>query len=159
MERHPGGLSPRIGFIAADLQGKPGNAVGFCNKRGVADSWIKEGKYALTRSRLFRTRFSSSRARLSLFVPACNLSNFLRRFALPGKAAHRSPRSIRLKLKKTGAKVMSRSRRTVFRRAEGRRSRGIVRKPSFPHPLPCNRSRPTVRKEVRMKRERWITVP
>jgi len=78
VERHPGGLFPRIGFIAADLQGKPGNAVGFCNKRGVADSWIKEGKYALARSRLFRTRFSSSRARLSLFVPACNLGKVVK---------------------------------------------------------------------------------
>lgn len=118
MEWHAGELFPRIGFIVSNLQRKPGNVVRFYNKRGVAEGWIKEGKYALTWTRLSCTRFSSNQVRLGLFVLAYNLGNFLRRFALPSKVSHWSLRSIQLKLIKIGAKVISHARRTVFQMAE-----------------------------------------
>ncbi len=118
VEWHQGELFPRIGFIVTNLQRKPENVVRFYNKRGVAEGWIKEGKYALTWTRLSCTRFSSNQVRLALFVLAYNLGNFLRRFALPSKVSHWSLRSIQLKLIKIGAKVISHSRRTIFQCAE-----------------------------------------
>lgn len=101
-----------------NLQKKPENVVRFYNKRGVAEGWTKEGKCALTWTRLSCTRFSSNQVRLALFILTYNLGNFLRRFALPGKISHWSLRSIQLKLIKIGAKVVSHSRRTVFHMAE-----------------------------------------
>jgi hypothetical protein len=118
VEWHQGELFPRIGFIVTNLQRKPENVVRFYNQRGIAEGWIKEGKYALTWTRLSCTRFSSNQVRLSLFVLAYNLGNFIRRFALPSKVSHWSLRSIQLKLIKIGAKVISHSRRTVFQCAE-----------------------------------------
>jgi hypothetical protein len=118
VEWHQGELFPGIGFIVTNLQGKPENVVRFCNKRGVCEQHIKDGKYALTWTRLSCTRFSSNQVRLTLFVLAYNLGNFLRRFALPSKVSHWSLRSIQLKLIKIGAKVISHSRRTIFQCAE-----------------------------------------
>jgi hypothetical protein len=118
VEWHAGELLPRIGFIVTNLQRKPENVVRFYNKRGVCEQHIKEGKYALTWTRLSCTRFSSNRVRLALFVLAYNLGNFLRRFALPTKVSHWSLRSVQLKLIKIGAKVISHSRRTIFQCAE-----------------------------------------
>lgn len=118
LEWHAGELFPRIGFIVTNLQRKPGNVVRFYNKRGVAEGWIKEGKHALTWTRLSCTRFASNQVRLALFVLAYNLGNFLRRFALPREVFYWSLRSVQLKLIKIGAKVVSHSRRTVFQCAE-----------------------------------------
>lgn len=118
VEWHQGELFPRIGFIVTNLQRKPENVVRFYNHRGVCEQHIKEGKYALTWTRLSCTRFTSNQVRLALFVLAYNLGNFLRRFALPSKVSHWSLRSVQLKLIKIGAKVISHSRRTIFQCAE-----------------------------------------
>src|SRR5450759_4327817 len=64
VEWHAGELFPRIGFIVTNLQRKPENVVRFYNKRGVAEGWIKEGKYALTWTRLSCTKFTSNQVRL-----------------------------------------------------------------------------------------------
>ena len=117
-EWHAGELFPRIGFIVTNLQRKPENVVRFYNHRGVCEQHIKEGKYALTWTRLSCMRFTSNQVRLALFVLAYNLGNFLRRFALPSKVSHWSLRSVQLKLIKIGAKVISHSRRTIFQCAE-----------------------------------------
>jgi hypothetical protein len=118
VEWHAGELFPRVGFIVTNLQSKPPNVVRFYNGRGNCEQWIKEGKYALTWTRLSCTRFASNQVRLGLFVLAYNLGNFLRRFALPREVSHWSLRSVQLKLIKIGAKVVSHSRRTVFQCAE-----------------------------------------
>ena len=118
VEWHAGELFPRIGFIVNNLQRKPENVVRFYNQRGICEQHIKEGKYALTWTRLSCTRFTSNQVRLALFILAYNLGNFLRRFALPSKVSHWSLRSIQLKLIKIGAKVISHSRRTIFQCAE-----------------------------------------
>ncbi len=118
VEWHAGELFPRIGFIVNNLQRKPENVVRFYNQRGICEQHIKEGKYALTWTRLSCTRFTSNQVRLALFVLAYNLGNFLRRFALPSKVSHWSLRSIQLKLIKIGAKGISHSRRTIFQCAE-----------------------------------------
>ena len=118
VEWHAGELFPRIGFIVTNLQRKPENVVRFYNQRGLCEQHIKDGKYALTWTRLSCTRFSSNQVRLALFVLAYNLGNFIRRFALPSKVSHWSLRSVQLKLIKIGARVISHSRRTVFQCAE-----------------------------------------
>jgi len=87
-----GELFPRVGFIATNLSAKAKGVVHFYNGRGTAEQWIKEGKYALNWSRLFRHRFVANQVRLQLFILAYNLGNFLRRLGLP-KAPGGSPSS------------------------------------------------------------------
>ena len=118
VEWHQGELFPRIGFIVSNMSRTPENVVRFYNKRGTCEQWIKEGKNALTWTRLSCSRFSSNRVRLALFVLAYNLGNFMRRFALPKEVSHWSLSSIQLKLIKIGAKIISHSRMTVFQMAE-----------------------------------------
>jgi len=125
VEWHQGELFPRVGFIVTNMSAKAKNAVRFYNKRGNCEQWIKEGKYALSWTRLSCTRFASNQVRLALFVLAYNLGNFMRRFALPGEVSHWSLRSIQLKLVKIGAKVVSHSRRTTFQMAEVAVSEGL----------------------------------
>jgi hypothetical protein len=118
VEWHQGELFPRIGFIVTNMSRTPENVVQFYNKRATAEQYIKEGKVALTWTRLSCTRFSSNKVRLALFVLAYNLGNFMRRFVLPREVAHWSLTSIQLKLIKIGAKIVSHSRLTVFQMAE-----------------------------------------
>ena len=55
---------------------------------GTAEQWIKEGKYALNRTRLSCHKFVANQVRLGLFVMAYNLGNFLRRLAVPEEMKH-----------------------------------------------------------------------
>jgi len=118
VEWHAGELFPRIGFTVTNLSRTPENVVRFYNKRATAEQYIKEGKVALTWTRLSCTRFMSNKVRLALFVLAYNLGNFMRRFVLPREVAHWSLTSIQLKLIKIGAKIVSHSRLTIFQMAE-----------------------------------------
>ena len=118
IEWHQGELFPRVGFIVTNLSKVAKNMVRFYNKRGLCEQHIKEGKGALSWTRLSCTRYAANQVRLALFVLAYNLGNFLRRFALPAKISHWSLSSVQLKLVKIGAKVISHSRRTVFQMAE-----------------------------------------
>jgi hypothetical protein len=118
IEWHQGELFPRVGFIITNLSKVAKNMVRFYNKRGLCEQRIKEGKGALSWTRLSCTRYAANQVRLALFVLAYNLGNFLRRFALPAKISHWSLSSVQLKLVKIGAKVISHSRRTVFQMAE-----------------------------------------
>jgi hypothetical protein len=70
VEWHQGELFPRVGFIVTDMSAKAKNVVRFYNRRGKCEQWIKEGKYALTWTRLSCTRFASNQVRLALFVLA-----------------------------------------------------------------------------------------
>jgi len=118
VEWHQGELFPRVGFIVTNLQRKPSNVTRFYNQRGKCEQWIKEGKLALTWTRLSCTRFICNQVRLALFMLAYNLGNFMRRFTLPKQVSHWSLRSVQLKLIKIGARVVSHSRRTIFQCAE-----------------------------------------
>jgi hypothetical protein len=118
VEWHQGELFARVGFIVTNLSKSAKNVVRFYNQRGNCERFIKEGKYALSWTRLSCSRFISNQVRLALFVLAYNLGNFLRRFALPKEVSAWSLRSIQLKLVKIGARVISHSRRTVFQLAE-----------------------------------------
>jgi hypothetical protein len=118
IEWHAGELFPKIGFIVTNLRWKSSNVVKFYNKRGTAEQWIKEGKYALNWTRLSCHDFTDNQVRLQLFALAYNLGNFLRRLALPKSVKHWSLRTLRDKLIKIGAKVVSHSRYVIFQMAE-----------------------------------------
>ncbi len=92
--------------------------VNFDNKRGTAEQWIKEGKYALSWTRLSCHDFTDNQVRLQLFALAYNLGNFLRRLALPKKIRGWSLRTPQVKLIKIGAKVIRHSRYVIFQMAE-----------------------------------------
>ena len=92
--------------------------VRFYNKRGTAEQWIKEGKYALNWTRLSCHDFVDNQVRLQLFALAYNLGNFLRRLALPKRVKEWSLRTLRVKLIKIGAKVVKHARYVTFQMAE-----------------------------------------
>jgi Transposase DDE domain group 1 len=52
VEWHPGELYPRVGFIVTNMARPAENVVGFYNKRGTCEQWIKEGKGAIRWTRL-----------------------------------------------------------------------------------------------------------
>ena len=56
--------------------------------------------------------------RLQLHTLACNLANFIRTLALPKAVEHWSLTTLREKLVKIGAKVVSHGRYAVFQMAE-----------------------------------------
>ena len=101
-----------------DMTAGPEGVVRFYNGRGTAEQWIKEGKYALNWTRLSCHRFVANRVRLSLFVLAYNLGNFLRRLCLPKTVKHWSLQSVQVKLIKMGGRLVRHSRRLIFQLAE-----------------------------------------
>ena len=125
IEWHAGELFPKVGFIVTNLRWKSSSVVKFYNKRGTAEQWIKEGKYALNWTRLSCHDFLDNQIRLQLFVLAYNLGNFLRRLALPKKMKDWSLRTMREKLIKIGAKVVKHSRYVIFQMAEVMVSRSL----------------------------------
>jgi len=120
IEWHAGELFPSVNYIATNLRWKSSNVVKFYNKRGTAEQWIKEGKYALNWTRLSCHDFTDNQIRLQLFALAYNLGNFLRRLALPKKIRDWSLRTLQVKLIKIGAKIVRHSRYVIFQMAEVR---------------------------------------
>jgi len=85
VEFHFGELFPRVGFIVTNLETDGRAVVRFCNKRGTAEQWIKEGKQAVKMTRLSCHRFRSNEVRLWLTVIAYNLGNLWRQLVLPNR--------------------------------------------------------------------------
>ncbi|MFB0525695.1 MAG: IS1380 family transposase [Phycisphaerae bacterium] len=127
IEWHAGELFTRVGFIVTNLRWKSSHVVRFYNKRGTAEQWIKEGKYALKWTRLSCHDFVDNQVRLQLFALAYNLGNFLRRLALPKSVKKWSLRTLREKLIKIGAKVVRHSRYIIFQMAEVAVARALFR--------------------------------
>jgi len=103
----------------------PKTVVRFYNKRGTAEQWIKEGKYALNWTRLSCHRFVANQVRLQLFIMAYNLGNFLRRLVLPKPIKDWSLRSLQAKLIKMGGRMVRHARRIIFQLSEVAISREI----------------------------------
>jgi len=118
IEWHKGELFPRVGFIVTNLRRRAGKVVKFYNGRGTAEQWIKEGKNAVKWTRLSCHDFVDNQVRLQLFALAYNLGNFLRRLALPRSVKHWSLTTLREKLIKIGAKVITHARYVSFQMAE-----------------------------------------
>ena len=87
VEWHPDELYPRVGFIVTNMTRPAERVVAFYNQRGTAEQWIKEGKNAVTWTRLSCHRFAANAVRLQLHALAYNLANFLRTLALPAEVA------------------------------------------------------------------------
>jgi len=118
VEWHPGELYPRVGFIVTNLSRRAENIVAFYNQRGTCEQWIKEGKGAIKWTRLSCRSFAANAVRLQLHALAYNLGNFLRTLVLPETIAHWSLTSLREKLIKIGAKIVTHARYVAFQMAE-----------------------------------------
>jgi hypothetical protein len=118
VEWYPGELYPRVGFIVTNLARPAERVVAFYNQRGTAEQWIKEGKGAIKWTRLSCHSFAANAVRLQLHALAYNLGNFMRTLAMPKAAESWSLTSLREKLIKVGAKVVSHGRYTIFQMAE-----------------------------------------
>ena len=88
------------------------------NQRGKAEPYIKEGKNAIKWTRLSCRKLRNNEVRLQLHALAYNLANFMRTLALPKEVAHWSLTTLREKLVKIGAKVVSHGRYVTFQLAE-----------------------------------------
>jgi hypothetical protein len=118
VEWHPAELHPRVGFIVTNLARPAERIVAFYNQRGTAEQWIKEGKGAIKWTRLSCRTFAANAVRLQLHALAYNLGNFMRTLAMPKTAEPWSLTSLREKLIKIGAKVVSHGRYVTFQMAE-----------------------------------------
>jgi hypothetical protein len=118
VEWHPGELYPRVGFIVTNLARPAERVVAFYNQRGTCEQWIKEGKAAIRWTRLSCRSFAANAVRLQLHALAYNLGNFMRTLAMPAAAEPWSLTSLREKLIKIGAKVVSHGRYVMFQMAE-----------------------------------------
>jgi len=118
VEWHSGELYPRVGFIVTNLARPAERVVAFYNQRGTAEQWIREGKGAIKWTRLSCRTFAANAVRLQLHALAYNLGNFMRTLAMPKAAEPWSLTSLREKLIKIGAKVVSHGRYVTFQMAE-----------------------------------------
>jgi DDE family transposase len=118
VEWHPGELCPTVGFIVTNLARPAERVVAFYNHRGTAEQWIKEGKRAIKWMRLSCRSFAANAVRLQLHALAYNLGNFMRTLAMPETAEPWSLTSLKDKLIKIGARVVSHGRYVAFQMAE-----------------------------------------
>src|SRR5438105_14382926 len=118
VEWHPGELYPRVGFIVTNLARSAEGIVSFYNKRGTCEQWIKGGKGAIKWTRLSCRTFAANAVRLQLHALAYNLGNFMRTQAMPKAATPWSLTTLREKLIKIGAKLVSHGRYVTFQMAE-----------------------------------------
>src|SRR6476469_9368381 len=118
IEWYPGELYPQVGFIVANLARSAEGIVAFYNRRGTCEQYIKEGKNAIKWTRLSCRTFAANAVRLKLHALAYNLGNFMRTLAMPKTVERWSMTSLREKLIKIGAKVVSHGRYVIFQLAE-----------------------------------------
>ena len=118
IEWHPDELFPRVGFIVTNITGEPEDVTKFYNKRGKAEQYIREGKYALNWTRLSCKRFCDNDVRLQLHALAYNMMAFLQAIDLPETMADWSLTSLQTKLIKIGARMVRHARTVTFQLAE-----------------------------------------
>ena len=114
VEHHRGELFPRVGFIVTNMVLPSRSVVRFCNKRGTAEQWIKEGKQATHWTRLSCHRFRANEVRLQLSVLAYTLGNLWRRLVLPPRIKRWSLTSLQQRLVKTGGRLVKHARYWVY---------------------------------------------
>jgi hypothetical protein len=115
VEWHPGELCPRVGFIVTNLARLAERIVGFYNHRGTCEQWSKKARARSSgpacRAVPSGPMPSASSSTLSPTTSAISLT-------MPKTAEPWSLTSLREKLIKIGAKVVSHGRYTVFQMAE-----------------------------------------
>ena len=125
VEWHPGELYPRVGFIVTNMTRPTERVVAFYNQRGTAEQHIKEGKNAVTWTRLSCRRFAANAVRLQLHALAYHLGNVLRTLALPDAVKQWSMTTLRERLVKIGARIVRHGRSITFQMAEVMVSRSL----------------------------------
>ena len=128
VEWHSGELYPRVGFIVTNLSRPAERVVAFYNQRGTTEQWIKEGKNAIKWTRLSCRSLRNNAVRLQLHALAYNLGNFMRTLALPDTVEQWSLTTLREKLVKIGARVVSHGRYVTFQLAEVAVPRNLFQK-------------------------------
>jgi hypothetical protein len=118
VEWHPGELFPRVGFVVTTLTVPDERVFEFYNRRGTAEQYIKEGKYALKWTRLSCKSFAANEVRLQLHALAYNLANFVRTLVLPNSISDWSLTSLRDRMIKIGAKAVRHARSIILQLAE-----------------------------------------
>jgi hypothetical protein len=96
------------------------------------EQWIKEGKAGIRWTRLSCRSFASNAVRLQLHALAYNLGNFLRTLATPKPVKDWSLTSLKEKLIKIGAKVVSHGRYVRLPDGRGRSSKKSLGRHSSP---------------------------
>ncbi len=89
IERHPGDLFPKIGFVVTKLPMEPDRIIRFYNQRGTAEQHVEEGRQAINRTRLSCKGMARNEVRLQLHASACNPGVFLQGADLPEETADR----------------------------------------------------------------------
>jgi hypothetical protein len=89
---------------------------------------VDQGKAAMTWTRLSCRSMAANAVRLQLHALAYNLANFLRTLALPSEMERWSLTTLREKVVKIGAKVITHARYTVFQMAEVAVPRDLFRR-------------------------------
>jgi hypothetical protein len=102
--------------LSPTCRDRPGASLRSTTSTG--EQWIKEGKSAIKWTRLSCRSFAANAVRLQLHALASNLGNFMRTLAMPKAAERWSLTSLREKLIKVGAKVVSHGRYVTFQMAE-----------------------------------------
>jgi Transposase DDE domain group 1 len=115
---HPGELYPRVGFVVIIMLGPAETVVAFYNKRDTPEQWIKEGKGAINWTRLSCRSFAANAVHLQLHAIAYNVGNFMRTLATPKPVKYWLLTSLKEKLIKIGAKLVSHGRYVAFQMAE-----------------------------------------
>jgi hypothetical protein len=128
VEWHPGELYPRVGVLVTNLCRLPERVVAFYNQRGTAEQWIREGKNAVRWTRLSCRSMQANAVRLQLHALAYNMANFFRTLVLPDEVERWSLSTLREKVVKIGAKVVTHARYTVFHMAEVAVPRDLFRR-------------------------------
>jgi Transposase DDE domain group 1 len=105
----------RLGFARLMLL-RPRHS--FYNQRGTAEQWLREGKNAINWTRLSCRSFAANAVRLQLHALAYNLGNFLRTLATPEPIKDWSLTSLKEKLVKIGAKLVTHGCYVAFQIAE-----------------------------------------
>jgi hypothetical protein len=118
VEWHPGEVYPRVGFIVTNMTRPAEHVMAFYNHRGTAEQYIKEGKNAVTCTRLSCHRFAANAVRLQPHALAYNLANFLRTLAPPEGVRQWSMTTLRDRLVKIGARIVRHGRSISFQMAE-----------------------------------------
>jgi hypothetical protein len=118
VEWHPGELYPRVGFIVTNLARPAERVVAFYNQRGTCEQYIKEGKNAIKLTRAVMPHLRRQRRASPAPPLAYNLGNFMQTLAMPRSVELWSLTSLREKLIKIGAKVVSHGRYVTFQMAE-----------------------------------------
>ena len=116
VEWHPGEVYPRVGFIVTSLARPAECVVAFYNQRGAAEQHSKEGKGAIRWTRLSCRTFAANAVRFSsMRWPITSAT-----LCPPGDTHDAQPwslTSLREKLIKIGAKVVSHGRYVTFQMA------------------------------------------